>query len=390
MGTPPYMSPEQCQAVSVGIESDIYSLGVIAYEMLTGQLPFSGNMIEVIQHHVYTEAPSVRKANRRVPRPMARVVMSALAKSPDQRPANGEAFASMLRAANEGSMKLLQRAFVTYSEFFPKMLLASVILSLPTLLIVAGVIMSLALGELIPDMAGAFEAAALILVVLLAAGIIIQFPLSLAFMMRPVAQFTLAPLKPLRLREAFSSIKKRIRPLLFAVFLVSLVALPLGLFVSTAIWPVLGATALAFPAIMVERLSGWAGLRRGLSLARRVWGTLLLATLIQFGIPALIESILGLESSSVVFRILFMPLAAMMVALAYLKARQLGGEPMDEVLASFEEEENLHSAWQARLHSNLHANTITKSGVANNPNGNSRYAAPSLRAASNLTREPKE
>ena len=70
-----------------------------------------------------------------------------------------------------------------------------------------------------------------------------------------------------------------------------------------------------------------------------------------------------------------MPLASMMVALAYLKARQLGGEPMDEVLASFEEAENFNSAWQARLHSNLQANTITKSSVA----GNSRYAAPSLR-----------
>jgi hypothetical protein len=55
---------------------------------------------------------------------------------------------------------------------------------------------------------------------------------------------------------------------------------------------------------------------------------------------------------------------------------------MDEVLASFEEEENLYSAWQARLHSNLQASPITKASVAKNPNGNSRYAAPSLRAAS--------
>ena len=385
MGTPSYMSPEQCRGVSVGMESDIYSLGVIAYEMMTGQLPFNGNMIEVIKHHLATEAPPLRKANRRVPKQMARVVMSALAKSPDQRPPTGEAFASMLRAANEGKMRLLQRALTTYAEFFPKLLLASVLLNLPTLLLIFGGLVSLALlDELVPQAANTAwpDRVTTLLALLLLIWIFIEFALSMALMTRLMAQFILAPLKPMRLRAALSSVKKRLPALLFGVFLVGLASLPTVLIgVDFLTWLVLVATSLTFPAIMVEGLGGWAGLRRGMSLGRRVWGTLLLALLLQFGLPMLLELILGVDSLALFIGIFSMPLVTTMLALAYLKARQLGGEPMDEVLASFEAVENLHSAWQARLHSNLQASTITKASVAKNPNGNSRYAAPSLRAA---------
>jgi serine/threonine-protein kinase PpkA len=53
IGTPQYMSPEQCKAKKLDSRSDIYSLGVIAYEMLTGQLPFTGETpIEVVLKHI--------------------------------------------------------------------------------------------------------------------------------------------------------------------------------------------------------------------------------------------------------------------------------------------------------------------------------------------------
>ena len=257
------------------------------------------------------------------------------------------------------------------------MLLASVILCLPTFLMVIIGVVFLILGELSLISAGSDEGVIKVMDLLLNLAVFVQFPLSLAFMMRLVSQFILSPLKPLRLREAFASVKKRLPSLLFATLLVALPVLPVMLFFGRPfVWMVvLTATALTFPAIMVERLGGWAGLRRGLSLARRVWGTLLLAALIHFGLPVLFELSVGFEESGDFISILLLPLVTIMLALAYLKARQLGGEPMDEVLASFEEEENLHSAWQARLHSNLQSNTITKSSIT----GNSRYAAPSLR-----------
>lgn len=200
MGTPWYMSPEQCRGEGVGIESDIYSLGVIAYEMMTGQLPFQGSMVQVINQHLDTAPPSVRQLNKRVPRQVAGVVLSSMAKSPDERPPNGEALASMLRAAHEGALQQTHCAFVTYCEFFPKLILASVLLGLPALLLEAGIF---AVDDLLP--AGRSARLDSILSHLRLAWSFFEFPLSLALMMRLVAQFTLSPLKPLRLPEAFTA-----------------------------------------------------------------------------------------------------------------------------------------------------------------------------------------
>src|SRR5262249_50104633 len=77
LGTPLYMSPEQCRGEALGPRSDVYSLGVIAYRMLAGETPFSGRTEDLVRLHTHAAPPSIR-TRARIPRPMARVIMSAL------------------------------------------------------------------------------------------------------------------------------------------------------------------------------------------------------------------------------------------------------------------------------------------------------------------------
>jgi eukaryotic-like serine/threonine-protein kinase len=100
LGTPSYMSPEQAQPDEViDGRSDIYSLGCTLYEMLAGQPPFSGPDAQaIIVQHLGCPAPSLRVLRPTVPAWLDQVVMTALAKTPADRFASGEAFAAALRA----------------------------------------------------------------------------------------------------------------------------------------------------------------------------------------------------------------------------------------------------------------------------------------------------
>ncbi len=87
LGTPLYMSPEQATGGRLAPSSDIYSCGVVAYEMLAGRPPFAGRLpMEVIRKHVL-ETPEPLS---NVPDEVARIVMRALAKSPAQRQQSAE------------------------------------------------------------------------------------------------------------------------------------------------------------------------------------------------------------------------------------------------------------------------------------------------------------
>ncbi|MFN3199922.1 MAG: serine/threonine-protein kinase [Bradymonadia bacterium] len=87
-GTPQYMSPEQCRSKEVGAPSDIYALGCILYELLTGQLPFDGALFEIMSAHLYTPpvAPSLLPGAEEIPRVMDDLVMRLLRKRPSDRP----------------------------------------------------------------------------------------------------------------------------------------------------------------------------------------------------------------------------------------------------------------------------------------------------------------
>ena len=87
IGTPQYMSPEQCsQSPDIDARSDIYSLGVIVYEMLVGHVPFAGSSSTAIMlKHLQEPAPSVLKEREDLPESVARVIARTLEKRPEDR-----------------------------------------------------------------------------------------------------------------------------------------------------------------------------------------------------------------------------------------------------------------------------------------------------------------
>jgi serine/threonine-protein kinase len=102
VGTPSYMSPEQAQGHDLDGRSDIYALGVVLFEMLTGVRPFEGETpYSVAVKHVTEKPPAASAINRHLTPTIDRVLMKALAKKPDQRYQTGEELAAALRSAIE-------------------------------------------------------------------------------------------------------------------------------------------------------------------------------------------------------------------------------------------------------------------------------------------------
>jgi tetratricopeptide (TPR) repeat protein/predicted Ser/Thr protein kinase len=94
-GTPYYMSPEQTEGTSVDHRSDLYSLGVTAFELATGSVPFKeGN---VPYHHVHTTPPDPRSLRADLPGPLAELILRCLEKSPEARPQDAQEMLLALR-----------------------------------------------------------------------------------------------------------------------------------------------------------------------------------------------------------------------------------------------------------------------------------------------------
>jgi eukaryotic-like serine/threonine-protein kinase len=103
VGTAQYLSPEQARGLDVGPQSDLYSMGIVLYEMLTGELPFTGDSaVEIAMKQVSDPPPSIRRKNRLVSEGLEQVVMRALSKDPALRHRSARQMSEELRRVSHG------------------------------------------------------------------------------------------------------------------------------------------------------------------------------------------------------------------------------------------------------------------------------------------------
>lgn len=103
VGTPAYMSPEQGQGLPVDARTDVYALGVILFEMLTGHVPYEAETpMAVVIKHITAPIPMPRQINPNIPEPVERVLLKAMAKDRETRFASAGLMAAALRRAVQG------------------------------------------------------------------------------------------------------------------------------------------------------------------------------------------------------------------------------------------------------------------------------------------------
>jgi hypothetical protein len=102
MGTPEYMSPEQCRGEKIDFRSDVYSLGIVFYEVFTGQVPFRGDTpVATLFKHIQEPVPLEGPAAARIPESVVPVLRRALAKERAERYATVDEMVEALREARE-------------------------------------------------------------------------------------------------------------------------------------------------------------------------------------------------------------------------------------------------------------------------------------------------
>ena len=102
LGTPNYMSPEQCMGKHVDGRSDLFSLGVVLYQLCSGSLPFKGESMATLMYAIVHDAPTdIKKARPDIPATLRKVIHNAIGKKPEKRYPNGKKLAEHLRICQE-------------------------------------------------------------------------------------------------------------------------------------------------------------------------------------------------------------------------------------------------------------------------------------------------
>lgn len=325
LGTPLYMSPEQCRGEKLDPRSDVYSLGVIAYQMLSGHTPFSGDFTKVMEAHKFEPVPPFKA--KKVRKKLRRTIFSALEKDPDHRPQSAEAFATILRSRSEGIFGLLRRAGMIYTEHITKFLGLSFIYMAP-MAVLSMVLVVLGMLEATEQISGTTRN-----VVSAPVGILQFFATSLgAYLVIGtttwiVTQYFAVPLRPIRLRTALSASRGKWKRFLgtgllttIAQFCVGIgsilvvggilvllamlifgvsttpivVAAAFGVLVGICVFLLAGVmTALVGPVVMMENLKGLGAIKRSIELVRRSLVTSLAAVFIMFLIPAITAGLIS-------------------------------------------------------------------------------------------------
>jgi serine/threonine protein kinase len=318
LGTPLFMSPEQCRGEKLDARSDVYSLGVIAYQMLDGKTPFTGDFTEVMAAH--RELPPPPLAAKKVRRKLKRVILSALSKNPDERPQTAEAFATILRSRSEGIFGLLRRAGMIYTEHITKFILLSALFHIPLAVLTPIVIVLsfLKASELISSLGANIGLGVTGTILTLATALCTFFITGTISWV--VIQSLAVPLRPIRLRAALREARKKWKTFAGAGILNTIVSVASGIILCIAVFVVLflliwlitgspevGAVAglvvgaalgslaflavsvllmLAVPVAMMENVGAVSALRRSKELVKRSPVTAFSAFLIMFLIPA--------------------------------------------------------------------------------------------------------
>ena len=248
VGTPAYMSPEQALGKETDYRSDIYSLAVVAYSLVCGQLPFTGKTSELFAFHQTGNPPPPVDVHR-IPRDVSDAILVGLAREPADRPQSALAFTRAFHNAVDAEFLALRRSKAFLMQHLGAYFLLMVFLY-PILLAVMALLVWA--GKKVLPMAGI----RLVVVPIAAAGLFVFFD----NLLRATAAL-IALDEQVRLRRflAFRVFWKLVKtaPVLLVTQAHSLISFGKGWIVGDCLWPVICA---------VEQLSGKAAIQRSRAL----------------------------------------------------------------------------------------------------------------------------
>jgi hypothetical protein len=327
-------------------------------------------MNEVMKGHIELQPPSLDP--KRVSKKVSKVLMSALAKNPNDRPTSAIGFANELRAYSEGGLSLVRRALAIFAEHANTFLLVALLVNIPVIVITTAQLGVTSLGshQVIGKIIRVFLSVCLGLLEMgasfFSAAVLITVTTWL------VTQLIAAPLRPLEIRTAFGVLRKRFRKILPTLMAFNgLTVLGLILAVLPAIYVLIN-YSLVTPVLMMEDVIGKAAFRRAKALAKRSRRTVVFILFLQFVLPILVTSFIGFivvtslkaynpsgvkaNIFGVINNVLLIPativlgaVSAIITALLYWKLRQAGGETFRDVVERFNEEDMPKTKWQRRM-----------------------------------------